>query len=97
MRNSSCCAHALKQPEVRVEEAQLLIVRGSGGLVANLDLIEVENYKTSARAVLAEPLLPLSSAGARAVSERGRAWVRGGHGLVGAGRGTVGGGEGERK
>ena len=42
MRNSSCCAHALKQPEVRVEEAQLLIVRGSGGLVANLDLIEVE-------------------------------------------------------
>ena len=33
MRNSSCCAHALKQPEVRVEEAQLLIVRGSGGLV----------------------------------------------------------------
>ena len=44
MRNSSCCAHALKQPEVRVEEAQLLIVRGSGGLVANLDLIEGSNY-----------------------------------------------------
>ena len=51
MRNSSCCAHALKQPEVRVEEAQLLIVRGSGGLVANLDLIEVE----LAHAPLAEP------------------------------------------
>ena len=54
MRNSSCCAHALKQPEVRVEEAQLLIVRGSGGLVANLDLIEVE-LPLAARAVLAEP------------------------------------------